>query len=451
MDIFNCMDTATAALIIQLQIQDSDELFEGLSGKGKTRDGVFSDSQIAARLYKEDLERNASIVADRRMTISIATACHTDGQLLTASLSQEQSAASDREAACRLAGVPVPEPVAPWTVSSEFLDGEVMAKLAALFVSKPIQDDSISEGNTSVFHITEGSWDGGQAESSSWAASRNPPKALKRQCTACQDSFIYCELARTPCKHEYCRDCIRDLFQASLTDDTLFPPRCCKQPITFGGGVRIHLTSALVQSFESKKIEFDTPDRTYCSNQLCSAFIRVENISKEKATCHDCSTVTCTICKSESHLGDCPADAGLQQVLVAAEEHGWQRCFNCRRVIELEVGCNHITCKCGSQFCYLCGEQWKACRCATWDENRLLARANVVAARRPVADPPRQAARVQDAVQNLRQRHLCDHQSWQYVRGPHQCEECRHQLPSYIFECRQCNIQACNRCKLNRL
>lgn len=112
---------------------------------------------------------------------------------------------------------------------------------------------------------------------------------------------------------------------------------------------------------------------------------------------------------------------------------------------------DHVRCKCGSQFCYICGERWKTCRCATWDETRLLARANVVAARQPVADPPRQAARVQAAVQNLRLRHLCDHQSWKYVRGPYQCEECYHQLPSYIFECRQCNIQACNRCKLNRL
>ena len=112
---------------------------------------------------------------------------------------------------------------------------------------------------------------------------------------------------------------------------------------------------------------------------------------------------------------------------------------------------DHVRCKCGSQFCYLCDERWKTCRYATWDENRLLARANIVAARRPIADPPRQAARIQDAVQNLRQRHLCDHQSWQYVRGPHQFEECHGQLTSYIFECRQCNIQACNRCKLNRL
>jgi hypothetical protein len=45
----------------------------------------------------------------------------------------------------------------------------------------------------------------------------------------------------------------------------------------------------------------------------------------------------------------------------------------------------------------------------------------------------------------------CDHQSWQYIRGSHQCEECRHELPSYIFECRQCNIRSWNRCRRKRL
>jgi hypothetical protein len=48
-------------------------------------------------------------------------------------------------------------------------------------------------------------------------------------------------------------------------------------------------------------------------------------------------------------------------------------------------------------------------------------------------------------------RHNCDHESWQYVRGEHRCEECYHTLPSYIFECRQCHIQACNRCRKNGL
>jgi len=54
-------------------------------------------------------------------------------------------------------------------------------------------------------------------------------------------------------------------------------------------------------------------------------------------------------------------------------------------------------------------------------------------------------------VQSLRDRHNCDHENWQYVRGEHRCEERYHTLPPYISECRQCHIQACNRCRRNRL
>ena len=52
---------------------------------------------------------------------------------------------------------------------------------------------------------------------------------------------------------------------------------------------------------------------------------------------------------------------------------------------------------------------------------------------------------------NLRERHNCVHENWRYTPGPHQCEECYHNLPRYIFECRQCRILACSRCRRNRL
>jgi len=61
------MDEASAALIIQLQIQDSQQLFETYGAKGKGREGEQSDSQLAVYLYREDLQRNASILADRQM------------------------------------------------------------------------------------------------------------------------------------------------------------------------------------------------------------------------------------------------------------------------------------------------------------------------------------------------------------------------------------------------
>ena len=83
------MDTATAGLVLQLQLEDSKEQFESFAGKGKAREGKLSDSQFALQLYKEDLERNAALFADEQMSRSLARACILDGETVTAAMSQE--------------------------------------------------------------------------------------------------------------------------------------------------------------------------------------------------------------------------------------------------------------------------------------------------------------------------------------------------------------------------
>jgi hypothetical protein len=58
---------------------------------------------------------------------------------------------------------------------------------------------------------------------------------------------------------------------------------------------------------------------------------------------------------------------------------------------------------------------------------------------------------IQAIVTHLRDDHDCLHDRWRLIRGTHCCEECHFTLPSYIFECKQCLFQACNRCRRNRL
>ncbi|KAN0108496.1 hypothetical protein V8E51_008238 [Hyaloscypha variabilis] len=45
-----------------------------------------------------------------------------------------------------------------------------------------------------------------------------------------------------------------------------------------------------------------------------------------------------------------------------AQEKKWKRC-KCGDMIELTQGCNHMRCRCGREFCYLCGEPWRTCDC----------------------------------------------------------------------------------------
>jgi hypothetical protein len=42
-----------------------------------------------------------------------------------------------------------------------------------------------------------------------------------------------------------------------------------------------------------------------------------------------------------------------------AKEKGYQECKACGSTVELAEACNHITCECGNQFCYVCGRAWE--------------------------------------------------------------------------------------------
>lgn len=43
------------------------------------------------------------------------------------------------------------------------------------------------------------------------------------------------------------------------------------------------------------------------------------------------------------------------------------------------------------------------------------------------------------------------HAAWTRAQGRHECHECHEELPTYIFECRECGWKVCNRCRLNAL
>lgn len=55
------------------------------------------------------------------------------------------------------------------------------------------------------------------------------------------------------------------------------------------------------------------------------------------------------------------------------------------------------------------------------------------------------------AAQHLIVNHQCNHEDWGMLEGPHQCEQCRDFLPAYLYECRQCRLAVCRRCRFQRL
>lgn len=171
---------------------------------------------------------------------------------------------------------------------------------------------------------------------------RATTKHQRRNCVACRVDVPFFDTLRCPCSHDYCRECIASLFEASMSDETLFPPRCCGQTIPLGMN-QIFLPSRLVGQYRAKELEYNTPNRTYCHSPECSTFIPPPFIHDEIATCIRCERRTCVSCKNAWHTDECPDDARTLEILEIAGENGWQRCFSCRSMVELNTGCNHIS------------------------------------------------------------------------------------------------------------
>jgi hypothetical protein len=225
-----------------------------------------------------------------------------------------------------------------------------------------------------------------------------PPSCVSssssKQCTSCMELINGIHIC-APCGHPYDSECIVDLFKASMRDSTLFPPRCCRQQIPVDL-VRKHLSADFLSQFEAKVQENSTVNRVYCANPTCSRFLGPQMqigwwYGPKKYTCSasGCQTITCGSCKQKigkdigvagaaavaTALHVCNKSQVDQPVLALSKREGWVQCPGCGQMIELQMGCYHMTCLCKTEFCYLCRAIWRTCHCRQWDERRLYAAA----------------------------------------------------------------------------
>jgi hypothetical protein len=322
-------------LILRLQLEDIREMKN--SGKGKGREGELSDAEFAMQIYLEEINRANLLNSDKRMAQSIASAITTDGALVNQNAEEEAQAARDRQYASAMeSGMPIKAKSNKIARrKKEIVSDEVIEKLSFLYNNMSPNDDQ----HDNHVHVARAT-----AESSS--AAMDKPLSVNhtdRPCAACREDKKFFDLARLPCGDEYCSDCLNELFRLAAVDESLFPARCCRQVIPIEGSVRLSLRYDVFKRYSEASIEFGTPNRVYCRVQECSAFIPPSVIAgNETVSCPKCNEVTCTLCRGAPHRGDCPEDTRLQEILEIARERGWQRCYNCQRLVELGFGCNHM-------------------------------------------------------------------------------------------------------------
>ena len=178
-------------------------------------------------------------------------------------------------------------------------------------------------------------------------------------CIACGDEQDRKEMFH-PCKHFYCRECLKDGFQFAVRNKNLF--RCCGRSHRMTEGLGLDKTS--MDIYAETYLELTTKNPLFCSNVRCSKLLpETTAFAGEIVTCMHCQTKTCKQCKNQAHPGaECQEDKEITAVKQLAVQKGWKACPGCEQLVEKTEGCSHITCpRCGTDFCYRCARKWEDC------------------------------------------------------------------------------------------
>lgn len=165
------------------------------------------------------------------------------------------------------------------------------------------------------------------------------------QCAICMGSTTPRKSIHRQCGHRVCQRCISHVFTEVSKNRELFPPKCCKE--IESNEVRHFLSPELAKTYEAKRIEYTTPNPTYCHVNKCSAFLPPSVIWAEYKVgqCPEkkCAQWTCTMCKQRSHgWNPCPEDKELRRTKRLAKKEGWRNCPRCNELIARTYGCNQM-------------------------------------------------------------------------------------------------------------
>ena len=257
------MDAADEIAATQLHLEDIEVWLQARKGKGKESDIIDIDEAVK----DQAIQLNAHLMAlqDQIMCVSIGTAVYEDGVELCLVQGAENQALLDKLQARLLEEPEAAAQTAVIDVSSSLdaLDDETIERLTQLNIVPP-----------------------------SFCECVKPSHEDTEQCAACMIHVSRNEIIIVPCDHVYCVSCLAQLFEEALRDESLFPPRCCRNSIPSTQVAHV-VGAKMINRIQFKAIEVATADRTYCSDPGCATFIPPSLVCGAKATCPQCHTHTC--------------------------------------------------------------------------------------------------------------------------------------------------------------
>ena len=205
-------------------------------------------------------------------------------------------------------------------------------------------------------------------------------KIEKGMCPVCYTDIDPGDGLNLGCGHEFCTECFKEHLKERMNDQlTLLGTKCPMKNCNF------QVPSEIFKKlFKDDKNELNiynkclmrnftesNADIKLCPNPKCDKIIKLPGHGMFDIKC-ECGTIFCFKCLKESHR---PCDCFMMEIWEKKskgdenENTKWllintKQCPNCKKHIEKNQGCNHMTCRkeaggCGYEFCWICLGEWR--------------------------------------------------------------------------------------------
>jgi len=187
------------------------------------------------------------------------------------------------------------------------------------------------------------------------------------ECGCCYDEFMTDEMAQCEDGHLFCLECCKKAANEIIgRTGTKFPcldSSGCKFEFTLQE-IKKFLPAIVfekhVQRIQEEEIrQAQIPDLVTCP--YCPYSVIITNKDDKVFKCNSCKKESCILCKEESHIPfrcneiEKKSEVALRTFIEnKMTEALLRKCWKCKKSFYKTEGCNHMTCSCGAEQCYVC-------------------------------------------------------------------------------------------------